>query len=126
MKNKKGFTLIELLCVLALISIITTLAAVKFLPFIASENKNTLCAKIAMIKNASLDYAVKYEKELNNSTEYFNGYKSIKLKINDLVINKVIAADQDNLVINPLDKSSINDWDVIFYLENNKDRKSVV
>lgn len=119
MKNKKGFTLIELLCVLVLISIITTMAVVKFIPLIQKGNKNTFCAKIEMIKKEALNYSVKYEKEIYNSNEYFNGKKSIKIKINELVVNKIIDADKDNLVINPLDQKNINDWDIIFYLENN-------
>lgn len=120
MKNKRGFTLVELLCVIVIIALVTTIATTKVFPYILNGNEKTFCAKLEMIKSQALNYASKYEQELNESTEYFEGNKSIKIKINDLVLNKIIEADRNGLVIDPRNNATMNDLDVIFYLKNNR------
>ena len=85
MKNKKGFTLIELLCVIAILAVVTTIASASIVNLSNASKENLYCAKLEMIESAAKTYAVGYEYELNNSTTFYNGYKSLVITINDLV-----------------------------------------
>ena len=120
MNNKKGFTLVELLCVIVILAIITTMASVGIINMSKKSNENMYCAKLEMIKSAAKDYAVKYEKELNESTEIFNGHKSLKITVEDLIKSGKYEPDSDGNVLNPLDKKSLNSKEIILYLENNQ------
>lgn len=120
MRNKKGFTLIELLCVIALIAILSVVATVSIVNLSSKSKDNLYCAKIELIESIAESYGNKYELELNNSSEQYNGYKSIKLKVNTLVEAGVLDADKGDNVINPLDNSVMNDLDIILYLKNNQ------
>jgi len=117
--NKKGFTLIELLCVIVILALITVLATAGIMSMSKNSKENLFCAKIEMIENLAEEYAVKYERELNESTELYNGYKSLRIKINDLVLNGKLEPDQDDNVLNPIDNKIMNDQDIIIYLKNN-------
>ena len=118
--NKKGFTLIDLLCVIVLLALITVLATTGIMSLSKSSKENMYCAKVEIIENIAKEYAVKYEKELNNSTDLYNGYKSIKIKVNDLVLSGDLEADKDNNVLSPIDNSIMNDIEIIIYLKNNR------
>lgn len=120
MKNKKGFTLIELLCVIALLAIISVVATASIINLSNKSKDNLYCAKIEMIESDAERFGVKYELELNNSEELYNGYKSIKIKIQDLVDAGKLETDKKDNVINPKDNSIMNDLDIILYLKNNQ------
>lgn len=120
MKNKKGFTLIELLCVIALLAIISVVATASIINLSNKSKDNLYCAKIEMIESEAERFGVKYELELNNSEELYNGYKSIKIKIQDLVDAGKLETDKKDNVINPKDNSIMNDLDIILYLKNNQ------
>lgn len=120
MKNKKGFTLIELLCVIALLAIISGVATASIINLSNKSKDNLYCAKIEMIESEAERFGVKYELELNNSEELYNGYKSIKIKIQDLVDAGKLETDKKDNVINPKDNSIMNDLDIILYLKNNQ------
>lgn len=120
MNNKKGFTLIELLCVIVLLALITVIASAGIMSLSSKSKENLYCAKLEMIESLARDYGIKYEKELNNSTTLYNGYKSMKITVNDLVLNGSLEPDQDNIVINPIDNSSLNSKEIILYLKNNQ------
>lgn len=120
MKNKKGFTLIELLCVIVLLAVITVIATTGIMNLSHDSKENLFCAKIEMIEATAKDYGASYEKELNLSTEYYNGYKSITITIHDLVVAGKLEPDKDELVLNPIDNSSMNDLEIILYLKNNQ------
>lgn len=119
MKNKKGFTLIELLCVIVILAIVTTMATSSAINISKKSKENLYCTKLNMIESLAKTYALKYEKELNLSSEYFLGHKSLTIKVNDLVTSGLLEADKDKNVINPLNDSNLNDEKIIIYLENN-------
>ncbi len=120
MKNKKGFTLIELLCVIVLLAVITVIATTGIMNLSKDSKNNLYCAKIEMIESLARDYGKQYEKELNDSTEYYEGYKSIKIKVNDLVIAGKLEADSNEEVLSPIDNAVMNDLEIILYLKNNQ------
>ncbi len=120
MKNKKGFTLIEILCVILILALITFMASTSVLKLRENGNKEVYCAKINMILKLAKEYAVKYERELNESTELFKGYPSLKIKVKDLVLAGKLEYDDEENVLNPLDNSSLNETEIIIYLKNKK------
>lgn len=120
MKNKKGFTLIEILCVIVLIGILSVIATVSIVNLSSKSKENLYCAKIELIENIAESYGIKYELELNNSNELYNGYKSLKIKVNTLVMAGKLEPDKGNDVINPKDNTVMNDIDIILYLKNNQ------
>lgn len=120
MKNKKGFTLVELLAVIVILALISVMASTGIMTLSKKSKENMYCAKLEMISGIAQDYAVKYEYELNQSNEYYNGYKSIKIKVSDLISSGKLEPDKDNKVINPVDDSSLNDKEIILYLKNNQ------
>lgn len=120
MKNKKGFTLVELLSVIVILALISVMATTGIITLSNKSKENMYCAKLEMISSVARDYVVKYEYELNHSSELFNGYKSLKIKVSDLINNGKLETDKDNTVINPLDDSSLNEKEIILYLKNNR------
>lgn len=120
MKNKKGFTLIEILCVIVIIGILSVIATVSIVNLSSKSKNNLYCAKIELIENIAESYGIKYELELNNSNELYNGYKSLKIKVNTLVDAGKLEPDKGNDVINPKDNTVMNDIDIILYLKNNQ------
>ena len=87
MKNKKGFTLIELLCVIAILAVVTTIASASVVNLSNKSKNNLYCAKLEMIESAAKGYAINHEYELNKSASFYEGYKSLKITVNDLVEN---------------------------------------
>lgn len=125
MKNKRGFTLIELLCVIALIAILSVVATVSIVNLSSKSKDNLYCAKIKLIESEAERFGVKYELELNNSNELYNGNKSIKIKVQALVDAGGLEPDKNNNVLNPKDNSIMNDIDIILYLKNNQIRAEI-
>lgn len=125
MKNKKGFTLIEILCVIALIAILSVVATVSIVGLSSKSKDNLYCAKIKLIESEAERFGVKYELELNNSNELYNGNKSIKIKVQALVDAGGLEPDKNNNVLNPKDNSVMNDIDIILYLKNNQIRAEI-
>ena len=120
MKNKKGFTLIEILCVIVLIGILSVIATISIVNLSSKSKENLYCAKIELIENIAESYGIKYELELNNSNELYNGYKSLKIKVSTLVDAGKLEPDKKNDVINPKDNTIMNDIDIVLYLKNNQ------
>lgn len=120
MKNKKGFTLIEILCVIVIIGILSVIATISIVNLSSKSKDNLYCAKIELIENIAESYGIKYELELNNSNELYNGYKSLKIKVSTLVDAGKLEPDKKNDVINPKDNTIMNDIDIILYLKNNQ------
>ena len=120
MKNKKGFTLIEILCVIVLIGILSVIATISIVNLSSKSKENLYCAKIELIENIAESYGIKYELELNNSNELYNGYKSLKIKVRTLVDAGKLEPDKKNDVINTKDNTVMNDIDIILYLKNNQ------
>lgn len=125
MKNKKGFTLIEILCVIALIAILSVVATVSIVGLSSKSKDNLYCAKIKLIESEAERFGVKYELELNNSNELYNGNKSIKIKVQALVDAGKLEPDRKDDVLNPKDNSVMNDIDIILYLKNNQIRAEI-
>ena len=120
MKNKKGFTLIEILCVIVIIGILSVIATISIVNLSSKSKDNLYCVKIELIENIAESYGIKYELELNNSNELYNGYKSLKIKVSTLVEAGKLEPDKKNDVINPKDNTIMNDIDIILYLKNNQ------
>ncbi len=117
--NKKGFTLLEVLCVTVILALIATIASSSIMNLSKKSKENMYCTKLKLIESYAEKYAQKHEKELNESTNKYNGYKSIRIKINDLVTSGILTPDKENTVINPLDDSALNDTQIIIYLKDN-------
>lgn len=118
--NKKGFTLIELLCVIVLIALIATIASSGIMTLSKKSKENLYCAKIKLIETAAKDYGTSHELELNNSVEYYQGYQSIKITIQDLIASGLLDPDDEQNVVNPIDNSTLNNEEIILYLKNNQ------
>ena len=120
MKNKKGFTLIELLCVIAILAVVTTIASASIINLSNQSKENLYCAKLEIIESAAKSYSVGYEYELNNSSTYYEGYKSLVITVNDLVESGNLSPDKDDNVLSPIDNNSLNNMQIILYLKNNQ------
>ncbi len=117
MKNKKGFTLIELLCVISILAIVSVIASANVVKATNQNKEKLYCTKLEVIKDVAYTYGFKHEKELQNSSDFYEGYKSLKITINDL-IKEGFLEEKD--VLNPLDNSSLKDKEVIIYLKNSQ------
>ena len=73
-----------------------------------------------MIESAAKGYAINHEYELNKSASFYEGYKSLKITVNDLVENGNLSPDKEDTVLNPKDNSSLNNLELILYLKNNQ------
>ena len=120
MKNKKGFTLIELLCVIAILAVVTCIASISVINLSNSSKENLYCAKLELIESAAKTYAASYEYELNQSNTYYEGYKSLNITVNDLVVSGNLSPDRGDIVINPMNNEAINNLEIILYLKNNQ------
>ena len=120
MKNKKGFTLIEILCVVALLAVITTIASASVINLSNASKENLYCAKLELIESAAKTYSASLIYELNQSTTYYEGYKSITITINDLIKSGNLSPDKDDSVLSPLNNEGMNDLEIILYLKNNQ------
>jgi len=120
MKNKKGFTLIEVLSVIVILSVIMTIAASSVMNLTKKSKENLYCTKLTMIESLAKSYALKYEKELNNSTSYYEGHKSLTIKVEDLISSGLLDPDKNNNVLNPLNDGYLNNEKIIIYLNNNR------
>lgn len=120
MKNKKGFTLTEILCVIVILGLITTMVTTNVLSMTKKSNENMYCAKLEMIKSKAIEYGKIYEKELNKSTELFEGYKSMTIKVQDLIDAGKVTGDKEDSVLNPINKETLNEEKIILYLKNNQ------
>ena len=120
MKNKKGFTLIEILSVVALLAVITTIASASVINLSKASKENLYCAKLELIESAAKTYSASLIYELNQSTTYYEGYKSITITINDLIKSGNLSPDKDDSVLSPLNNEVMNDLEIILYLKNNQ------
>lgn len=120
MKNKKGFTLIELLCVIAILAVVTTIASASIINLSNKSKENLYCAKLKMIESAAKNYSVGYMYELNESTTYYDGYKSLIITVDDLVKKGNLSPDKGDTVLNPINNESLNQLEIILYLKNNQ------
>ena len=120
MKNKNGFTLIELLCVIAILAVVTTIASASIINLSNSSKENLYCAKLKMIESAAKEYAISHEAEINNSTTYYEGSKSLIITVQDLIVNGNFAPDKDDMVLSPLNNESLNQLQIILYYKNNQ------
>ena len=118
--NKKGFTLIEILCVVALLAVITTIASASVINLSNASKENLYCAKLELIESAAKTYSASLIYELNQSTTYYEGYKSITITINDLIKSGNLSPDKDDSVLSPLNNEVMNDLEIILYLKNNQ------
>lgn len=49
-----------------------------------------------MIESAAKGYAINHEYELNKSASFYEGYKSLKITVNDLVENGNLSPDKED------------------------------
>lgn len=116
--NKKGFSLSELLVVIAIIAIITVIAVPSIITINRNINKRMYKEKVEKIVSAAELYAT-------NNPDIFNGKEEATIKVRDLLNSDYLSQDvakdgntcDDNnasgCVINPMNKESLNDKDVI-------------
>ena len=58
--------------------------------------------------------------ELNESTTYYDGYKSLIITVDDLVKKGNLSPDKGDTVLNPINNESLNQLEIILYLKNNQ------
>ena len=117
--NKKGFTLVEILCVIVIMALITTVAVTNIINLNNKSRENLYCAKLEMIKSAAKDYGKNHEKELNESNYDYEGFKSLTITVQDLILSGKISPDKDDYLVNPLDNTNMNELEIVLYLKNN-------
>lgn len=119
--NKKGFTLVELLVVIVIISLITLIAVPSIIAINKNINKRLLESKKEMIVASAEVYA-------ENNPDIFNGQTEVKVTVKELINLGFLNPDAknnegncngnpDGCLINPVDKSSLNDEYVLLRKE---------
>ena len=111
-KNKKGFTLIELIVVIAILGILVSLAAPRFLEHIKDAQKVTMQADAKVLSNAALVYNI--EKEAWPVADYTviatitQGEGEDAEEINVVAIDKDKIADQIQSL-----KGKVSDYGIV-------------
>ena len=116
--NKKGFTLVELLAVVVLLAVVTTLAVPAVIGISNNIKKNMLETKLDLIEESAKLYG-------QDNMSYINSYGgSITIDIEDLLDEGYLTKDKDDeeagYIVNPVDNSSLNSWDVYIYIKNKR------
>jgi prepilin-type N-terminal cleavage/methylation domain-containing protein len=120
MKNKKGFTLTEILAVIAIIAVLTSIAIPSILLVRKRINERAYESKKSLILLAAQEYG-------QNNTEVFDENGEFSITIGELIQYEYLEKDIDyngskctanyGCVIDPRDKTSMND--IIILLRNN-------
>lgn len=123
--NKKGFTLVELLVVVVIIAVLSIIIVPSVINVNKNINKRLLSEKIENIESSAILYA-------NNNEEIFNGtdvvyiyvyelvdsnYMTVDVKTNDGSCKVATEKSRIGCVIDPTDKTSINNNYVILRKE---------
>ncbi len=119
MKYKKGFTLIELLAVITIIGLLITIMVPNVQKFSANTKEKMLAAKYETLQDAALIYAEDIKTELKDDNDC---YKTVTVK--QLIDNEYIKSDgmdssNQPIIINPVNKASLNDVGFCLYIKNN-------
>ena len=115
--NKKGFTLVEVLTTIVIITLITLIV----IPSIIAINNSV---KKRMLKNKEDVIVASAELYATNNPDIFNGQTEVKVTVRELISRGFLNPDAKNnegncindnkgCLINPVDKSSMNDEYVI-------------
>ena len=128
MKNKKGFTLPELLVVIIIIGIISVIAIPSIILINKNINKRLYNSKVDMIVSAAELYA-------SDNPDIFNGVSEVKVYVAELINKNYLkvettegdectsisteggALETSGCVLNPVDKTSMNNEFVILRKE---------
>ena len=123
--NKKGFTLTEIMAVIAIIAIIVLIAVPSIIAINKNMNKRTYEQKKETVISAAEIYA-------KNNPNIFNNSSTIYVYVRELIANNYVSADTNSndsnckindkngskgCLINPVDKTSMNDDYVILTKE---------
>lgn len=115
LEDKNGFTLVELLIVIAIIAILSIIIVPSVLKINDNINDELYTQKVDNIETAAELYA-------SNNPDIFNGATEVKIKVKDLIKGNYIeidtnkgdnCADDDGCVVNPKDKTSMNEKEII-------------
>ena len=132
MKRKKGFTLVELLAVIVLISLLLIIT-ITSIQNVSRNSKSKLCrTKLSLIEDAVNLYLTNNPECFFNSAESNNCYRQICSKqskdnnnndtcitsVNNLVELGIVEKDKDNIVINPLNKKDMRNYNVLISYNN--------
>ncbi len=132
MKRKKGFTLVELLAVIVLISLLLIIT-ITSIQNVSRNSKSKLCrTKLSLIEDAVNLYLTNNPECFFNSAESNNCYRQICSKqskdnnnndtcitsVNNLVELGIVEKDKDDIVINPLNKKDMGDYNVLISYNN--------
>lgn len=115
MKNKKGFTLVELLAVIALLSVIVTLAATSAISISKKLKDDMYCQQVDFISTAAKTYGSDIIDRLDET--------GITVKVKDLVDKGYLKKDQDvpgSYILDSRDGSSMDEVEVRIYLKNHR------
>lgn len=108
--NNKGFTLVELLAVIVILAVLIGIAVPTYMNVSASVKKNQYNSKIEAIKVNALKYA----NDIGISD-------ASTISIQTLIDTGYIATDNDNNeIINPVDNSLMNNYLVIYSMNDNE------
>ena len=132
MKRKKGFTLVELLAVIVLISLLLIIT-ITSIQNVSRNSKSKLCrTKLSLIEDAVNLYLTNNPECFFNSDESNNCYRQICSKqskdnnnndtcitsVNNLVELGIVEKDKDDIVINPLNKKDMGNYNVLISYNN--------
>ena len=132
MKRKKGFTLVELLAVIVLISLLLIIT-ISSIQNVNRNSKSKLCrTKLSLIEDAVNLYLTNNPECFFNSDESNNCYSQICSKlskdsnnndtcitsVNNLVELGIVEKDKDDIVINPLNKKDMGNYNVLISYNN--------
>ncbi|MBE6161469.1 MAG: prepilin-type N-terminal cleavage/methylation domain-containing protein [Firmicutes bacterium] len=115
MKNindKNGFTLVELLAVIVVLAIIISIAVPASISISNRAKEKMYKTKVEMIENAGKLYAQDNPSSVTNDT--------CEIRVKNLIEDGYLKADEDKKVLNPKDKSSMNDECINLYKKNGR------
>ncbi len=134
--NKKGFTLTELIAVIAILAILSVITTPAILLIRKTVLSNSLESKLGQILIAAEDYASKNIMEIpspvtltcNSGQEccegancYIENEDCLIVLVKTLISQGYLSGDSDNkeILLNPIDNSSLNNEKVCIRYNNN-------
>lgn len=120
MKIKRGFTLIELLAVIVILGLLAAITIPSIIKFSDKSKQNLYCDKLDIVEKAAEQYGDTIS--LTSFCEIEDAiYPCETVSIDTLLTNNFLVADDDeNNIVDPRTKISMNNTKMIIYEKNNR------